>query len=85
VDQAEDVGYRVAARSWEAWLPPLIATMGSQLFVWLMALLAGVDPLRLASGLKWDALRYLDIARRGYEIYPCGGGLIDFPAPPPDA
>jgi hypothetical protein len=66
-------------------LPPLVATVGSQLFVWLMALLAGVDPLRLSSGLKWDALRYLDIARRGYEIFPCGDGPIDFPAPPPDA
>jgi hypothetical protein len=59
--------------------------IGSQAYAWLMALLAGVAPFALGPGLKWDALRYLDIAARGYELYPCGDAtVIPFPHPAPD-
>lgn len=85
VVEATEVDSVVVARRWEWWLPPLIAVVVSQLFVAVLTVSAGADPLRLSAGLKWDALRYLDIARRGYEVYPCGDGPIDFPTLRPDA
>lgn len=79
-----DVGELESGGAWQRWLPPIVVAVGYQLWVWLMAATAGADSFSLASGLKWDALRYLDIARRGYELYPCGAGPVDFPNPPAD-
>ncbi|MCP2328427.1 hypothetical protein HDA40_006934 [Hamadaea flava] len=83
--RVQDAGKLERTRVWQRWLPPVAVAVCCQLWMWLLAAAAGADPFRLTSGLKWDALRYVDIARRGYELHPCGDGPIDFPAPPPDA
>jgi hypothetical protein len=78
-------GFAIMRADARRWIPPLAALAGSQIFVCLVAWAAGASPFRLESGLKWDALRYLDIAARGYELHKCQPGAIDFPEPPPDA
>lgn len=85
VVRAEDADDLGSVGVWQRWLPPVVVAIGYQLWVWLMAATAGADPFRLVSGLQWDALRYVDIARRGYELHPCGDGPINFPDPPADA
>ncbi|GAA1792977.1 hypothetical protein GCM10009682_13540 [Luedemannella flava] len=68
-------------RSW--WLVPLVAVAATQALGLLVAVAVSANPV--TDGLKWDALRYLDIAERGYELYPCPPGPIPYPLRPPDA
>lgn len=76
----------VMQRVWSSrWLPPTIAMIISQGYAWLVAVAAGVAPFALGPGLKWDALRYLDIADHGYELHRCATGeFIPYPHPAPD-
>lgn len=56
---------------WRKWGAPAVALVGSQIVVWICAAIAGARPFSIASGLRWDAGTYVDIAQHGYYLYPC--------------
>lgn len=57
---------------------PLVAFAVTRLASVTGALLAGVNPFRAASWVRWDSLWYLRIAAGGYRLEPCPGGRSMF-------
>jgi hypothetical protein len=72
------------ATSWSKWGAPALAVAGSQVLVWSSAAMAGVAPFSVASGLKWDAGTYVEIAQRGYYLFQCSEqpGIVQPDTPP---
>ncbi|MGZ6058337.1 MAG: hypothetical protein ACXWLP_02675 [Myxococcaceae bacterium] len=58
--------------------PPLLAFLAARVASMVAARMAGVDPLRAASWVRWDSLWYLRIAAGGYRLEPCPGGTSMF-------
>ena len=57
------------------WLPPLLVWGCAAIAVALVAVANGYDPTESATWFRWDSRHYLDIARDGYQLYPCPAGF----------
>jgi hypothetical protein len=54
------------------WAPPLLAFALARAVSWVVAARLGVDAFAARTWVQWDAGIYLDIARKGYQLFHCG-------------
>ena len=59
----------------DAWWPALLVWLAALSGLWAIALYHDHPPWHAATWAHWDSGHYVEIARNGYSIHPCGTAL----------